>query len=75
LIRFESVDDHEKCTHFLITDERKDRLEAMGLLHGKLYPLYHDDYEDDYYIVNEKGIHCYSVDVIVRIEMLAQIFI
>jgi hypothetical protein len=60
----------------LIDDEReemKERLEAMSLINGKIYTLYYDNDDDDYYIVNELGNHCYSVDALVRVKMLQQI--
>lgn len=68
--KFKPVISHHECTHFLIDDENNKRLSILNLLNNKLYPLHYDNDEDEYYIVNENGDHCYSVDAVVQVKML-----
>jgi hypothetical protein len=72
IIRFRPVSTHKECTHFLINEVDKERLDALNLINGKLYPLYYDEYDDEYYVVDETGTRSYCIDLIVKVKMLQQ---
>lgn len=68
--KFKPVSSHHECTHLLIEDENEKRLSTLSLINNKLYALYYDNEEDEYYVINENGDHCYSVDAVVLVKML-----
>lgn len=71
--KYRIVSSHEECTHFYIDESENERLSDANLINYKLYPLYYDQNEDDYYIIAEDGTYCYSVDCIVSVKMLKRI--
>jgi uncharacterized protein YihD (DUF1040 family) len=71
--KFNTAISHEECTHFFIEENDKEKLSDLNLTNNKLYALHYDSDEDDYYVINENGEHCYSVDLIVNVKMLKRV--
>ncbi len=71
-LQFSIVDSHEECTHFLIEDEDAERLNAIGVQNGKLYNLFYDKKADEHFIVNEDGVSCVDIEILVQVKMLRQ---
>lgn len=63
----------EECTHFYIEENDEERLSVVNMINNKLYSVYYDSNEDDYYVINEKGERCYSVDAIIKVKMLKRV--
>ncbi|GGH71608.1 hypothetical protein GCM10010978_07740 [Compostibacillus humi] len=72
ILWFHHVTDHKDCTHFYIDEENELLLSSLHLVNHKYYPVYYDNEEKDYYIVNESGKRCYSIDIAVKVKMLKQ---
>lgn len=71
--KFSTTSLHKECTHLLIEEDDEEKLSALHVINNKLYPLHYDCEEDDYYVINENGIYCYSIDVFVRVKMLKRV--
>jgi hypothetical protein len=68
-----TTDLHKECTHFLIEEDDEEKLSALNFINRKIYRLHYDFEEGDYYVINENGTYCYSIDAIVHVKMLKQV--
>lgn len=71
-LQFTVVQSHTDCTHFLIRDDDAERLHALKVTNGKVYNLFYDQQENEYYIVNDEGVICPDIDVLIHVKMLRQ---
>lgn len=59
-----------ECTHYLFKDSNdEERMNNLYIKYHHLYPVYYDENEGEYYVVNEKGEQCLSIELLARVEM------